>query len=124
MLPGYNSVAILLAAKKPFCVDSIVGINSRVTHCAEPVAAKTKHAKEQSNDEFWASLKEVAADDRNRTLTVQNDKHQNEDSFTIECELKKEDGWVENRLDGKVTRRQVDETGCSVSCSGRRLVWE
>lgn len=33
MLPGNNSVAILLAAKKPFRVDSIVGINSLVAHC-------------------------------------------------------------------------------------------
>lgn len=91
MLPGYNSVAILLAAKKPFCVDSIVGINSRVTHGADPVAVKTKHAREQSNDEFWALLKEIAEDDRNRTLTVQNDKHQNEDSYTIDYELKIEE---------------------------------
>lgn len=125
MLPGNNSVAIHLAAKKPFRVDSIVGINSRVTYCTDAaVVAKTKDVKEQSKDEFWALWEEIAKDDRNRTLTVQNDKHQNNDIRSIKIKLKSDLDKVEIETDEKVIRRQVDETGCSVSCSGRRLVWE
>lgn len=125
MLPGNNSVAILLAAKKPFRVDSIVEINSRVTHCADAaVAVKTKGIEEQSMDEFWALWEEITEDDRNRTLTVQNDKHQNEGFTTNKCKLKADQDKVEFRAVEKVIRRQVDETGCSVSCSRHRLVWE
>lgn len=87
MLPGNNSVAILLEAKKPLRVDSIVEINSRVTPCTGSVAAKTKGKEEQSKDEFWALWEEIAEDDRNRTLTVQNDKHQNEEFEALKFKL-------------------------------------
>lgn len=48
MPPGNYSEAILLEAKKQFCVDSIVDINSQLKVAA---AVKTKDAKVQSTNE-------------------------------------------------------------------------
>lgn len=75
-------------------------------------------------DEFSVIWEEITKDDRNRTLTVQNDKYQNEGFDTIKSKLKTDQDKVEFVALEKVIRRQVNETGCSVSCLGHRLVWE